>query len=213
MNSEDHVTGVKAGDGIWMGAAVIQQLGDGCVGDVGGFGLLGGDGVHWHEQGVVNGPGVTQEGSHNFLDAEDAAGVQGRRGVGCQSLVVSDTKLGRIALVWGMLRANWWRVFEAAEDVRDASRHGQVDCAIFVVPFDGDAAAKVSGPVGRQGVVFSEGCFQVEGVFFAHTFNSKIVHNEGERDWSPLMLPQAMCVFGWMVTMFGEAFGEQLIGK
>jgi hypothetical protein len=58
MIVEDHVTGMVADDGIWMGCSIVSEL-DNCIGGgTGGLGFCSGNGPKGNEHGGVNGDTV-----------------------------------------------------------------------------------------------------------------------------------------------------------
>ena len=78
---EDHVTGEVLDDGIRMGGCVVEQVHDSVGGGLGGAGLLGGNGAQGDQHGVVDGPGIVEENSHDLSDPSGGVGIEEGRGV------------------------------------------------------------------------------------------------------------------------------------
>ena len=80
-------------------------------------------------------------------------------------------------------------MLEADEGLFHIPRHGNVDVAFFVVPMDHEPKIPCAFPFMLDGVVFSERCHDMLGVFVADVFHAKVIHAEAEIDWAPVMLP------------------------
>ena len=73
---------------------------------------------------------------------------------------------------------------ELVQCIGYVARHGEVDGAGLVIPFEGKAAVEGPGPVGGDGVEGLEGVDEVLGVFFADVFHAKVVYDKGEGEGS-----------------------------
>jgi hypothetical protein len=54
---------------------------------------------------------------------------------------------------------------------------------------------------------------KVVGMLFPNIFNAEIIDNEGEGDWSPFVAPEAWSVRALMISVGGESFPEEFVGK
>ena len=50
-------------------------------------------------------------------------------------------------------------------------------------------------------------------MFFPDIFDAKIVNDQSELYWSPLVFPEARNQFALMVSVFVEAFLQQFVGE
>jgi hypothetical protein len=69
--------------------------------------------------------------------------------------------------------------------------HGEIDCAIFVIPVQCETAIEAAGPVRGDGVQIFEGCDQMPCVFIANVFDAELVNNKGEGDGARFVEPQS----------------------
>ena len=81
-------------------------------------------------------------------------------------------------------------VFEAGECFLDVVWHGDVDLFVFIVPIDCEANVAAAFPLVADGVVLFDGLHEVFGVFGSNVFHSKIIDDQTEADWSPIVLPK-----------------------
>ena len=80
-------------------------------------------------------------------------------------------------------------MLEFVEGGFDISGDGEGDSAIFVVPFEVDAAVSVALPIGGDGIVLRETVNEVLGIRFVNIFDAEVVNNKGEVNWSGLVGP------------------------
>jgi hypothetical protein len=50
-------------------------------------------------------------------------------------------------------------------------------------------------------------------VLFSDIFDAEVVYNQCERDWPGFVLPQSWCGGRWSVSMFGQPFFQEVVGK
>ena len=67
MNVQHHVACVISDRGIRMGGAVVEELGQSLHGRCGAVGLLGGERADGWQHGGVDGAGIEEERSQDFL--------------------------------------------------------------------------------------------------------------------------------------------------
>lgn len=96
----------------------------------------------------------------------------------------------------------------------DIAGHREVANASLVVPEAGDPTVQCCFPInGHSLIITSEEGQEMVGVFLSNILDCEVIHNKGEFDEAFRMAPEARCVAALKVTMFGQAFGKELIGK
>ena len=60
-------------------------------------------------------------------------------------------------------------------------------------------------------VVFFEGLFEMECVFFADIFHSEVVDNQCDLDWAPFVAPESWYQLALVIASFVESFFQQFI--
>ena len=78
--------------------------------------------------------------------------------------------------------------------------HGYVDLSSLVGSIKRDANVSSSVPFCCHSVILLNGVLKVCYMFFAHVFYSKIVYNERELDWSPIVCPKPGDQFALLVA-------------
>ena len=104
-------------------------------------------------------------------------------------------------------------VVKLGEELGDVVVHRQAAGAFVVVPGEVDAGVEVAFLVDGDFIVFAEGVEEVIGVAFAYVFDPKIIHDEGEDYWAPLVPPEpgshgTLIVVVVLETLFKEFVGE-----
>jgi hypothetical protein len=85
--------------------------------------------------------------------------------------------------IWTACVADAWGVMlKFAEHVWNISRHGNVTCPVFVIPFQSHAWVCLRRPVSGEFIAFQQSISEMISVLFSHVFDSEIVHYEGESD-------------------------------
>ena len=92
-------------------------------------------------------------------------------------------------------------MFILHEYLLDVPWHGQVDCAVVVIPFKLDAAVEISGPILGEFVFLLDACDEMLGMFFTNIFYAEVVDNQSERYRTRVMLPQARSIIALVVSM------------
>jgi hypothetical protein len=92
------------------------------------------------------------------------------------------TVLGLGPGVGRLLRGFRVRVVEALEALGDVIRHGEVDSAVYVVPFELDAELQLAGPVRGHLVLRGNHVAKVLGVFLADVLDAEVVDDQAEED-------------------------------
>ncbi len=112
-----------------------------------------------------------------------------------------------------MLGLCWWHVLESNECLRYIIKHGDMDIFVDVVPVYIYSEIACAAPVLGAFVVFFQDTGAVLNVFMADVFDAKIVIAEGEGYRAKIVLPQAWCDGALEITMFVQAFFEELLHK
>ena len=68
LDSQEHVTGAEADRGIRMRCGIVEEVGEIPKGFLHGVGLLGSEGAKDGEHGQVDGAGLEQEHTDDFLE-------------------------------------------------------------------------------------------------------------------------------------------------
>jgi hypothetical protein len=124
-----------------------------------------------------------------------------------------NTILNGVVTMGGVLGMSGSKMLEAGKCCYDVAGHGQIADVIVIIPFACDATVKSGFPVDGNGfIVATEKVEEVVGVFFANVLNCKVVDNETEHDWAEGVAPEARGVSDLVITMFEEAFGQELVG-
>lgn len=96
---------------------------------------------------------------------------------------------------------------ELAEGFLDISWHIQVDLSFLIVPVEVDADVSYCAcPIRCYFVVLLEDVFQMFCMFDAFVFDTEIVHNESERDWSCFMFPKSWHQLALKVSILVNPF-------
>ncbi len=121
-------------------------------------------------------------------------------------------KLFRVESIGTMLRL--WRggmlVFLQLLD--DVSRHGNVEGACVVIPFEAYAAVEVTFPIFGEFIFVFNTLDKVVDTLLVHIFHAKFVDDKCERDGVCHVLPEAGSLFAFKISVGGKAFLEELVG-
>ena len=88
-----------------------------------------------------------------------------------------------------------------------------MDLLVLVIPILGDAYVSPSIPFQCDFVVFFEGLFEVECVFFANMFHSKVVDDQCELDSVPFVAPESWYQLALVIATFVESFLQMSFAK
>ena len=87
-----------------------------------------------------------------------------------------------------------------------------MDLSSFVVPIKRDANVSSSVPFFFHSAIFLNGVLEVYCMVFAHIFYSKVVYDERELDWSPIVCSKPGDQFALSVASLVEYLFQKLIG-
>ncbi len=136
---QDHVTGVVSNDGVRVRCTVVEKLYYCFCRMFGAFALCCSDFVEGYEHCAVDGSCVVEESAHDFLNSIDVGWWKSRGFVdrsGC--LRYGAAVGGWNPIMRCMLRMCWIGVLEFVESSFVISRHGYVDDALCIIPFEGE---------------------------------------------------------------------------
>ncbi len=88
-----------------------------------------------------------------------------------------------------------------------------MDVALVVIPIQCYPDVLFACPIACKLVVFFECILEMLCMFFADVFDAKIIDNQCELYGSCVMLPKSRYQFSLPVSMFVEAFFEELVGQ
>ncbi len=165
-----------------------------------------------HKHGEVDSVGVVEDASDDALDMFGVCVAEEGRHVGREGTLGSAAKLFRLGSIGTMLRL--WRggmlVFLQLFD--DVARHGNVEGACVVIPFEAYAAVEVAVPILGEFIFLFDAHDKVVDIFLTHIFHAKIVNNKCEGDGACYVLPEAGHLLAFKISMGGKVFLEELVG-
>ncbi len=94
----------------------------------------------------------------------------------------------------------------------DVARHGNVEGALIIIPFEAYAAVEVAVPIFGEFIFFFDALDKVVDILLTHIFHSKIVNNKCEGDGAFCMLPEAGHLLAFKISVGGKPFLEELVG-
>jgi hypothetical protein len=98
---------------------------------------------------------------------------------------------GRVPEMGSMLRCLWFLVSKTSKSIGDVFWHGKIDPSLCVVPDQGEAEVRGTGPVDGDDVFFAESGKEMFGVWLGKIFNSKIINGKSEGGSTSLVVPEA----------------------
>ena len=111
-----------------------------------------------------------------------------------------------------MLRFGWGGVLVFCESFFNEAGYAGVEGSVVVVPFESNADIFASGPVDCDVVPLLQGVFEVNCMFVALEFDSKIIYYQGEGDRAPDVSPKPRCELARVVAGAAQAFDQEFIG-
>jgi hypothetical protein len=140
-----HIAGAELDDGVRVRGGIVEELGHGCEGVRGGFGLIGGQAAQCHQHGDIKGTCIIEKRANDFLQALHVFAVHKRGLIVLRVLNVGPVS-GGSPWVWRVLWSGQCRVGEPEKGSLHVPRHRQFDCAANVIRFEGEADV-VAGPL------------------------------------------------------------------
>ena len=105
-------------------------------------------------------------------------------------------------------------MWEFVKGIFDIAGHAEVTGMIGIVPCEVDATEAFAFPVNVNFLIMvAEALYQMVGMLFADTFDAKVIHDEAEADWVPLVVPKAESVSYGGVTIAAQEVDELLFGE
>ncbi len=86
-----------------------------------------------------------------------------------------------------------------------------MDFACGVVPVKHEAKVLSAFPININLVVLLEYAGEMFDTFLVDLLHSKVVNNEGEADWAPVVMPISWCDLALPVTCLKEALSEEVL--
>ena len=182
VDMENHVTGVKPDNSARESGNVVEEVNKGVHGLFSAIGLSSGKVAQGHKKEAIHRKGIVEEGANNGLDVIDVTGSEfgGHIRWGCPlccgTIDWADPLGGRAH------RAGGSGMLELVKGLGNVIRHGDVDVAMGVIPGNGEAKVRCTGPVNCDGVAGAERVDEVLRVLLINIFHSKVINNKGERD-------------------------------
>jgi hypothetical protein len=94
----------------------------------------------------------------------------------------------------------------------DVARHGNVEGACIVIPFEVYDAAEVAVPIFGEFIFFVDALDKVVDILLTCIFHAKIVNDKCEGDGACRLLLEARSLLAFKISMGGKAFLEELVG-
>ena len=105
-------------------------------------------------------------------------------------------------------------MLEFVKGIFDVARLAEVTDTIGIVPFEVDAAEAFAFPVNVNFLIMVvKALDQMVGMLFVNVFDTKVIHNEAEADWVPLVVPKAGSVSYRGVSIAAQEADELLFGE
>ncbi len=82
-----------------------------------------------------------------------------------------------------------------------------------IVPFDGKFVISFPFLFKQAHIILLHRFYQVLGMLFPDVFYPKVVDNDGQGDWMPLMCPQPRHCFPLGVAVLLQSFCQELLGN
>ena len=102
---------------------------------------------------------------------------------------------------------------EVVDVLFHAQATGAVRMLLRIIPFEIDSCKFLALPIGGDCVVFLQYFLKMLDMLFSDIFDSKVINDEDEHDWSPLVTPQSHCGRCFIVSSFVEAGAQEIICK
>ena len=95
----------------------------------------------------------------------------------------------------------------------DVSRHGDIERAFDVVPFEAYSTVEVAVPIFSEFIFFLDAIYQVVNVLLTRVFYSKIVDDKCECDGAGGVLPKAGRLFAFEVSVGAKRLRSSLLAN
>jgi hypothetical protein len=161
---------------------------------------------------VVDSAGVVEDAPNDALDVFDVCVAEGGRRVGREGTLGFAAKMLRSGSIGTMLRLQQGGMLVFLQLFDDVARHGNVEGACVVIPFEAYAAVEVAVPIFGEFIFFFDALDKVVDILLTHIFHSKIVDNKCEGDGACRVLPEAGSLLAFKISMGGKEFLEELVG-
>ena len=143
----------------------------------------------------------------DFTGSEFGGQVRWGCPLGCGTIDWADP------LGWRAHRAGGRGMLELLKGLGNVIRHGYVDVAMRVIPGNGEAKVRCTGPVNCDGVAGAERVDEVLRVLLINVFHPKVINNKGEGDGRSVVGPQGRGMLAGGISEFGKVCCELVVGK
>ena len=93
-------------------------------------------------------------------------------------------------------------VVKMLEGICNVGKHGEMDFAVVVVPFQIESKVSFFLPIAGDGIVLLEDFHAMVCMLLANIFHTKIFHTKGERYGTPIMFPKTRGEFALLIPLF-----------
>ncbi len=115
--------------------------------------------------------------------------------------------------MWLNLWLGWRFMAKLYEGILEVAWHEQMDFALLVVPVKCEAQVTCAFSVGVDFVVLLEDVHEMLFVVLVGVLHAKVINNEGEADWVPVVVPVSRCDLALAVACLVKAFGEEFLSN
>jgi hypothetical protein len=88
-----------------------------------------------------------------------------------------------------------------------------MDLACGIVPVECEAKVSSAFLINVNLIVLLEYAGKMFNVFLVDVLHSKVVDNESEADWAPIVMPISWCDLALLVPCLVEALGEEVLSN
>jgi hypothetical protein len=111
------------------------------------------------------------------------------------------------------LQLGWRFMAKSYEGILKVAWHGQMDFALLIVPVKCEAQVTCALPVGVDFVVLLKDVQEMLHIVLVGVLHAKVINNEGEADWVPVVAPVSRCDLALAVACLVKAFGEEFLSN
>ena len=173
---------MKSKNGVGMGGAIIEELGDRHGGSGRAIGLSGGERAEGDEHGGIHRARIVKERADHFLEVPKRRSIQRRGGVVRFGILDGRAIGGRYPGVRRVLKACGGDMKKRCERSFDVPGHGYIDGAKVVIPLEGETAVQRTGPVDSDRVERLKCVNEVIGGGLGTILYAEVVDDEAESE-------------------------------
>jgi len=201
LDVQDHVAGMVTEDSIGVSGSIVEEPGGSFGSCLSASGLGGCKGAEGDKHGRINGTGIVEQDTDDFLETFDAlfgqewGGVRRVGHLGRGTIHRLGPCMGRVLLPLGA------GVFKTLEGTRDISWHGEVASPGIVVPIESDTTIEGTSPIDAYFIVGLKDALEVGSMVLTNILDTKVINCEAEHDGSGGVFEHGRGVFKLVVAV------------